>query len=174
VRRVVEGPTKEVAIRPTPDALREQAFAVLGPELPGACFLDFFAGTGVVALEALSRGVASAYLCEQAVGAIRLIERNLRALGVDRRRWELVVGPAQKTVQDLASRGVRAAFGWCDPPFASWQLGPEVLGVARACGALGAGARVVLETPPKAHVEIAGFEVIRQLRGAVLLRCEIG
>jgi len=172
VRRVIAGPAKELPIRPTPDALREQAFAVLAPVLAGAVFLDFFAGTGVVSLEALSRGVTRAYLCEHTLAATALIERNIKALRVERERWELVIGPVQKTLPQLAARGVRAGFAWCDPPFTSWQLGPEVLTIARECGVLEGGARVVLETPPKVRVEITGFEIIRQLRGAALLRAE--
>jgi 16S rRNA (guanine966-N2)-methyltransferase len=170
VRRNVLGPARELPIRPTPDALREQAFAVLAPELADAVFLDLFAGTGVVSLEAVSRGVARAYLCEQAFGATALIERNFGTLGIERARWELLIGPAQRTLPGLAARGVRAMCAWCDPPFASWELGPEVLTIARECGVLAAGARIVVETPPRTHVEIAGFEVVRQLRGAVLLR----
>jgi 16S rRNA (guanine966-N2)-methyltransferase len=142
---------------------------VLAPELGDAVFLDLFAGTGVVSLEAVSRGVARAYLCEQAFGATALIERNFSTLGIERARWELLIGPVQRTLPGLAARGVRVSFAWCDPPFASWELGPAALAIARECGVLAAGARVVLETPPKARVGVAGFEVVRQLRGAVLL-----
>lgn len=170
VRRSVVGPPRDLPIRPTPDALREQAFAVLAPELVGAVVLDLFAGTGVVSLEALSRGAAHVVLFEQAIGATKLIERNFAALGVERERWELIIGATERTIPRVAARSVTAHLAWCDPPFCQWALGPQVLEVARACGILAKGARVVLETPPKTSVELPGFEVMRQLRGAVLLR----
>ena len=51
---------KSDAIRPTQDRVREALFSILQCEIPGAAFLDLFAGTGSVGLEAISRGAASA------------------------------------------------------------------------------------------------------------------
>ena len=52
------------AIRPTQDRVREALFSIVQCEIPGAAFLDLFAGTGSVGLEALSRGAASATFVE--------------------------------------------------------------------------------------------------------------
>ncbi len=168
--RRLAGPPKGAPIRPTPDALREQAFAVLGPRLGGARFLDLFAGTGVNALEALSRGAAGAVLVERAAGAAALIRRNFAALAVPDAAWELLARDVRQALAALAAHGRTFGVAWCDPPFAEWQAGPDALARAREIGVLGAGAEVVLEAPPKADVAIAGFEVVRQLRGAYLLR----
>lgn len=170
VRRSVLGPTRDLWIRPTPDALREQAFAVLGPEIEGAAFLDLFAGTGVVSLEALSRGASKAFLCEQERRAVTLIERNMVSLGAPRERWELLVGDVRRTLARLAATALRANVVWCDPPFDTWKLGEQALATALELGVFAPGARVVIETPPKAHVAIPGFTGVRQLRGALLLR----
>jgi 16S rRNA (guanine(966)-N(2))-methyltransferase RsmD len=159
-----------LAVRPRPDALREQAFAVLGPRLSGASFLDLFAGTGVNSLEALSRGAARAALVEWARGPAGLIRRNLSALGVPRDRAELLAVPWERALAALASMSWRCAVAWCDPPFEEWEEGPRALELARARGVLVPEARVVLETPPRRDVSIPGFDVVRQLRGAVLLR----
>ena len=51
-------------LRPTPDRVREALFGILAADVPGAAFLDAYAGTGAVGLEALSRGAASACLVE--------------------------------------------------------------------------------------------------------------
>ncbi len=161
-------------MRPTPDALREQAFAVLGPRLGGAAFLDLFAGTGVNALEALSRGASRAVLVEGAPAVAALARRNFAALAVPEARWELIVREARTALGLLAGRGARFDLAWCDPPFASWTDGTSALAFARERGVLAEGAGVVLEAPPKAEIAIAGFAVVRALRGAVLLRVEAG
>ncbi len=169
VSRRVAGPTARSPLRPTPDALREQAFAILGPALAGAVFLDLFAGTGINSLEALSRGAARAVLVEKAAPAAALIRRNFAALEVPVERWELEVLETRRAVPALAARGLACGLAWCDPPFEAWADGVEALVAARRLGVIRAGARVVLEAPPKAVPEVEGFAVVRELRGAFLL-----
>lgn len=170
--RRVGGPPRGSPLRPTPDALREQAFAVLGPRLPGAVFLDLFAGTGVDSLEALSRGAAKAFLVERAPAAAALIRRNFAALAVADARWELELREATHALRALAGRGVSCTLAWCDPPFASWEEGVEALALAREVSVLRAGAEAVLEAPPRSEPHVAGFSLVRDLRGAFLLRVE--
>jgi len=73
-------------IRPTSDRLRETLFNVLtagNPEaLAGTVWLDLFAGTGAVGIEALSRGAKQAYFVETSPAAGKLIEQNLQSLGI--------------------------------------------------------------------------------------------
>ncbi len=170
VRRKVQGPRRgEDQLRPTPDVLREQAFAVLAPHLPGVDFLDLFAGTGVNALEALSRGAARAVLVECDRRSLALLQVNLALLGAHRRA-AIVAAPAEAALERLARGGERFAVCWCDPPFAAWPLGLEALARARALGVLPTGALAVLEAPPRSGVAAEGFEVVRAMRGAFLLR----
>ena len=168
--RRVGGPGRGSPLRPTPDALREQAFAILGSGLAGAAFLDLFAGTGVNALEALSRGAANAALVEVAQPAVALIRRNLSTLAVPPERFEIVSAQAERAVPLLARRAFSAAAAWCDPPFAAWEDGCAALALARRLGVLPAGAHVVFEVPPKVTPSVEGLEVVRVLRGAFLLR----
>jgi 16S rRNA (guanine(966)-N(2))-methyltransferase RsmD len=67
-------------VRPTPDRLRETLFNVLAPEIEGAVFLDAYAGSGAVAIEALSRGARHAILFEKSNAALAVIHENLKAL----------------------------------------------------------------------------------------------
>lgn len=73
-------------IRPTSDRLRETLFNVLTAGNPGALegvvWLDLFAGTGAVGIEALSRGAKQAYFVETSASAAKLIEQNLQSLGI--------------------------------------------------------------------------------------------
>jgi 16S rRNA (guanine966-N2)-methyltransferase len=68
--------------RPTSDRVREALFQLLGP-LDGVRVLDLFAGSGALAIEALSRGAASAVLVDADPRAVAAIRRNLEPLGAD-------------------------------------------------------------------------------------------
>lgn len=73
------------AMRPTPDMLRETLFNVLAPLIPGCVFVDAYAGSGAVGIEALSRGASRAYFIEAHPRAASLIEENLKALNATTR-----------------------------------------------------------------------------------------
>ena len=70
------------AVRPTPDRLRETLFNILAPEIESSTFLDAYAGSGAVGLEALSRGAKHVVLIERSDAAIAVIRENVRALQV--------------------------------------------------------------------------------------------
>ncbi|MDQ1671578.1 MAG: hypothetical protein QOC98_140 [Frankiaceae bacterium] len=123
--------------RPTSDRAREGLFSSLG-DLAGARFLDLFAGSGAVGLEALSRGAASATFVESDAGALRVLRANVDALG---HAGALVVGDRAERFLDSydgASGGVvEGSFGrpfdvaFLDPPYAL-----DVDGVLAACAPL--------------------------------------
>ena len=142
---------------------------MLAPRMRGAIFLDLFAGTGVNSLEALSRGAERALLIDSSPAAAAIIRRNFAALGVADARWELLVRPADRGLRALGERTARCDLGWCDPPFAEWDLGPAALVAAAAAGILAPDAEIVLELPPRRDANVAGFALARRLRGAVIL-----
>ncbi|MBO7182406.1 MAG: 16S rRNA (guanine(966)-N(2))-methyltransferase RsmD [Kiritimatiellae bacterium] len=74
---------KSELVRPTQDRVREALFNLLTPILPGARFLDLFAGSGAVGLDALSRGVAEVTFLEQDKAVFTTLKKNLEAFGVD-------------------------------------------------------------------------------------------
>jgi 16S rRNA (guanine966-N2)-methyltransferase len=73
------------AMRPTPQMVREALFSILGNAIPDRPFFDVFAGTGVIGLEALSRGAASAQFIERDFRLTHDIDHNLRTFGVQDR-----------------------------------------------------------------------------------------
>ena len=123
-----------------------------------------------MSLEALSRGAAEAVAVERARAAAELIRRNFAALEVEPGAWRLIVAPASTALGRLAEEGARFSVVWCDPPFASWAEGAAALTRARELGLLTGDAVAVIETPGGGDAEVEGFERIRKLRGAVLLR----
>src|SRR5258706_10481290 len=74
-----------LALRPTPDRLREALFNVLAPRIEGATFLDAYAGSGSVGIEALSRGAGHAIFVEKHFAAVKMIRENLGALQIEDR-----------------------------------------------------------------------------------------
>ena len=74
-----------MALRPTPDRLREALFNVLAPRLEGCEFLDAYAGCGSAGIEALSRGARRAVFIEKHPAAVRVIHENLASLGLEAR-----------------------------------------------------------------------------------------
>ena len=75
-------PVPGLNVRPTADRLREALFNVLAPEIEGTVFLDAYAGTGAVGLEALSRGARHAIFIEKHPAALAVLRDNIAALGL--------------------------------------------------------------------------------------------
>ena len=71
-----------LAVRPTPDRLRESLFSILLPRIDGAIFVDAYAGSGAVGIEALSRGASRVILIERNKLALEVIRENLASLGI--------------------------------------------------------------------------------------------
>jgi 16S rRNA (guanine(966)-N(2))-methyltransferase RsmD len=97
--------------RPTPDRLRETLFNILAPRIAGVTFMDAYAGTGAVGIEALSRGAASAIFVEKNRAAVEVIRENLRMLGIEKRA-EVYTGKAAWVLERLA-----ADIVFLDPPY---------------------------------------------------------
>jgi 16S rRNA (guanine(966)-N(2))-methyltransferase RsmD len=72
-----------LTVRPTPDRLREALFNVLAPRIEGAVFIDAYAGSGAVGIEAVSRGASHVVLIEHNLRAITVIRENLKALAIE-------------------------------------------------------------------------------------------
>lgn len=73
---------KGMALRPTSDRLRETLFNILGERVAGSRFVDVFAGTGAVGIEAISRGAAETIFIERHAPAAALIRKNLESLEI--------------------------------------------------------------------------------------------
>jgi 16S rRNA (guanine966-N2)-methyltransferase len=99
------------ATRPTPDRLRETLFNILAPRIEGATFLDAYAGTGAVGIEALSRGARHAWFLEKNRAALEAIRDNLASLQLERRA-SVVAGPVLLTLERYA-----ADIVFLDPPY---------------------------------------------------------
>ncbi len=141
-----------VELRPTPDRVRETVFNWLMPLLPGARCLDLYAGTGVLGLEALSRGAAESWFVERDPRAAAALEAMLLRLGAQETLGS-PLGPPLGKGRVLATDAKRwlktppvATFDvvFLDPPYAADNLADLCTLLAR--GWLAAQAWVYLET----------------------------
>ena len=143
---------KGSAIRPTSDKSRESLFNILGGLVIGRDFLDLFAGTGAMGIEAVSRGARSAVFVEAAGPALDLIRRNIDLCGVaDRTR--IVRGFLPGCLASLARSGLEVGVAFLDPPYGFERYAETVTGLVER-GIVRAGAWIVVEHFSKVQLEI--------------------
>ena len=112
--RIIYSP-KQGQMRPTSDGIKESLFNILHTP-SGKSFVDLFAGSGNVGLEALSRGAAKVAFVEKNAVMINAIKRNLRELSLGG-EYEILAMEAAKGIRKLLNRGERPDFLFADPPY---------------------------------------------------------
>jgi len=157
-------PLKSAGIRPTSDRLRETLFNIIAGRVAGACVLDLFAGTGAMAIEALSRGARRALLIDNGRGALSLMVRNLHLCGVQSRarttRWDI-----RRNLNCLAGAACKFDLAFMDPPYNKGMLGPALVNLAQS-RCLNDGALVLIEHSPREELPAGGdgFYTLQQRR----------
>jgi 16S rRNA (guanine966-N2)-methyltransferase len=153
--RVIAGSAKGVrlgpvprGVRPVSDMAREGVFSSLGPEVAGARVLDLYAGTGAMAIEALSRGAEHAVLVERDRAAVRTIRDNLGRARVGDRA-EVVASDVLSFVRRNDDRGAGADLVFADPPYGIEAVELETVLAALGSGVASAGPWQVVLTRPK-------------------------
>jgi 16S rRNA (guanine966-N2)-methyltransferase len=137
------------ATRPTGDRVREALFSIL-VSVEGARVLDLFAGSGALAIEALSRGASEATLVDSSAAAIAAIERNLAAVGA---AAEVRRQPAAMFLEQARGDARQYDLVFLDPPYqAASDLG-RTLSMALP-PLLAPGARVVSESDRRAALQL--------------------
>jgi 16S rRNA (guanine966-N2)-methyltransferase len=156
-RRTLEAPAG-LGTRPTSDRLRETLFNVLAPRMEGARFLDLYAGSGAVGIEAASRGAASVVVVERAEPALKVLRANLENLGLRGgvRVQAVSVGAFLRRVRPQNS-SIRFDVVFLDPPYEAaeeYTLALGLLGGA-ASGLLAESGVVIAEHRRKQKLEDA-------------------
>lgn len=122
--RSLEAPADATTLRPTAARRRAAVFDILRSRLPtfrGRRFADLFAGTGAVAIEALSQGFDAAHLVEADPAAVALIRRNLKGLGLEAQA-RVVAGDATRLGR--TDRPFDVVF--MDPPYQKALAAPAI------------------------------------------------
>lgn len=102
-------------VRPTSEYLREALFDILGSSVYGVHFLDLYAGSGAVGIEALSRGAAEVVFLEQDPACLRVIRENIEMTGLRKRR--VVPGDVLRVLPRLVRQGESFEIIFVDPPY---------------------------------------------------------
>ena len=144
-------------VRPTPARVREAVFSALG-EIEGALVADLYAGTGAMAIEAVSRGAERAVLVDRET---RPAEGNVRHLELAD-RCEVVRADVPTWVA-MQAGDERFDFVFLDPPYGLWPgLGPELAPLLEQV--IAPRGRIVVESGPGATPRLPGFETVRERR----------
>jgi 16S rRNA (guanine966-N2)-methyltransferase len=140
--------------RPTSDRLRETLFNVLAPHIDGAVFLDLYAGSGAVGIEALSRGAGKAIFVERAQPALKAIRGNLASLGI-RGGYALEASGVVAALRRLALSKRAVGIVFLDPPYESIDEYELALGLlsGECSGLLAEGAIVVAEHAKRSNLD---------------------
>jgi 16S rRNA (guanine966-N2)-methyltransferase len=115
--------TPSQKVRPTARRVRERLFWLLAKRIEGARFIDLCAGSGVVGIEALSRGAAHATFIDRSALACAFVQMNLDACDVPREQSAVVVSSAFKFLRESIERGHTPwDIAFFDPPYATDYL----------------------------------------------------
>jgi len=153
--RTLEAPPG-LTTRPTSDRLRETLFNVLAPRIQGAAFLDLYAGSGAVGIEALSRGAARVEFVEQAPRALKTLRGNLERLGLSAgfQVHAVAVGAYLRRASEVPKRE-RYEVVFLDPPWDAAAQYAATLGLlgSSASGLLADGTLIIAEHRRKERLE---------------------
>jgi 16S rRNA (guanine(966)-N(2))-methyltransferase RsmD len=159
-----------LSLRPTSDRLRETLFNVLADLVPGSRFMDLYAGTGAVGIEALSRGAREAIFVEKHPPAVALIRKNLESLEI-REHIRVLAQDGVQALERLASEqttpALRIDLLFFDPPYADEAQYANILSFLGKTTLLADGAVVIAEhlralDLPESFGKLERVRVLRQ------------
>jgi 16S rRNA (guanine966-N2)-methyltransferase len=151
--------------RPTGDRLKETLFNIIGDKVDHRVFLDVFAGTGAIGLEAVSRGAGEVVFIERDKAAVRLIRRNLETCGVAS-GYRILEQDVFAALRMLARQGFHADMVFLDPPY-EWEPYQDLLDILFTQKIAGESSLVVVEHHRKAGLpesrnSYARVRIVRQ------------
>lgn len=117
-RRLIYWP-EDPNIRPTKDRIREAIFAALG-DIEGKVFLDLYAGSGSMGLEAISRGAKKVYFVDRCVPAIKCIKENINVLDI-KEDYELLKMSDKEALNIFKDNKIEFDIIFLDPPYEDGQ-----------------------------------------------------
>lgn len=148
--------------RPTTDRIKETLFNILQPYIPGAFFLDLFAGSGAIGIEALSRGAEHVWFADHDRRAVQVIRENLRFTKLEDRA-DILYSDALDAARKLAGmRHFDVIF--MDPPYGK-ELEQEIFRFFSSAGCVDGETLFVAESSIRTSfewLESLGYILVRE------------
>lgn len=154
------------AVRPATDGMRQAVFSSLAARVPGAWFLDLFAGSGAYGLEALSRGAAGGYFVEKNAKAAACVRQNIEAVRKSLGRSAVDLTVSQSDVLDWILPPGSAVPGlvFIDPPYEVIEtVAPRLFARLDEWLATKADPVIVFEMPGEITLSPDGWTCVRRL-----------
>ncbi|OPX86885.1 MAG: Ribosomal RNA small subunit methyltransferase D [Pelotomaculum sp. PtaB.Bin013] len=161
-KRQLKAP-RGLQVRPTSDRVKEALFNILGPSITGSSFLDLFAGTGNVGIEALSRGAERAVFVEKDIKNIRIIKNNLNITGLEANA-RLLCLYVNKAISLLGQEGQAYDLIFIDPPYLK-DLASSTLNDIIKNDLLKPGGTIIVESSKRDPIPrdaVASLRLLRQ------------
>ena len=130
--------------RPTSDRIKEALFNIIGSRIIDINFLDLYAGTGAIGIEAISRGAKKAVFIEKSPQAVKIIRENLKLTGLPDQA-EIMAYDADRALEILKSEGFTFDIVFIDPPYRK-ELVKTSLEKLEYCKLIGPGGLVIAES----------------------------
>ncbi len=159
---IIKSP-KGLNVRPTSERVREALFNILALKTEGAVLLDLFSGSGVVGIEALSRGAEKCIFIEKNYHCVNIIRDNLERLNIKEKtmliKGDVIVSLAGKL--PLAKESVDLIF--CDPPYRDKNI-EAVMDIINKKAFLKRGGILIVEHSRKNKIEANDYWLIKDIR----------
>ncbi len=149
-------------VRPTSDRVKEALFNIIGPYIEDALFVDAFAGTGNVGIEALSRGAKMCVFIEKIPRCVKIIKENLKKTGLDNKA-KIYKGDVFFGLDLLKRDFNKVDYFFLDPPYKS-ELIPKVLDYINKREMLNYKGGVIIEHLQKNEIKIDNSWCIESCR----------
>lgn len=141
----------DLTTRPMKDNVRENLFNILGKAVDGTIAWDLFAGTGVLGIEAISRGAKGAVSIDLSRNSVRWIRESASRLGIEE-KVEVLCGDAFRIIQSRFNSAPESPITvFCCPPYRMWEthLEPMLQMISKLAEFAPEGSYLVCESDPK-------------------------
>ncbi len=151
---------KGLLVRPTADRVKEALFNIIGAKIIGSIFLDLYAGSGAIGIEALSRGAQRCFFVEREKSNIALISDNLVKTRLSENA-RLINTAVERAVVTLALEKVKVNLVYLDPPYDLPNLSQITDSIIKA-GIITGGGLLVVEHAYSNRQWAENFKAVRQ------------
>ncbi|WP_429971226.1 16S rRNA (guanine(966)-N(2))-methyltransferase RsmD [Fructilactobacillus sp. Tb1] len=154
-------PVPGTKTRPTTDKVRESLFNMIGPYFDSGSFLDLFAGSGAVSIEAISRGMNHAVLVDRQYAAYKTIKKNIEITNENQKDFKVLKMDAEQALKKLS--GVeKFDYIFLDPPYAKQQMVKQLAEIKKL-DLLNPRGIVICETDNQTNLEeVPDYDLIKQ------------